>query len=521
MNGVIYARFSSDHQREESIEGQIRVCKEYAQKQGITVLKEYCDRAISGKTDKRPSFQQMIKDSDSRLFQIVIVYSLDRFARNGKQSAIYENMLNLNGVQLHSATENITGSPSSIILKSMLQGMAEYYSVELAQKITRGMTENALKGLWTSGTTPFGYIINKDRHLEPHPINATYLQRIFDMVLRGDKFIDIARYLNEQGVRTASGSQFNKGSFHRMLRNRVYIGEFKWNDVVKENAIPPLVTPETFYKVQKVLEMRSKVISRPSATYHLSSKAFCAHCDAPLQGMSGTSKSKGERHHYYVCVNKRRHKTCSLPNIPKEALEKVILYHLSKILTDQKNVQDIAKYAISAQNAAEENTELLRLKQIKKELQKKIDNCLKAIEDGIMSEALVQRLKESEASLEKIKLEITEQSFSLQASLLSEAQIIFFLNKIAQDIETDAAAAFRALVRQVFVEYKTDSDEYIITARFNYCNTESLHSLEEFRVRIISPMVEIERVNTNFIHFTKFYFECSFVLPRRSQRPAI
>ena len=155
MNGVIYARFSSDHQREESIEGQIRICKEYASKNGITIINEYIDRAISGKTDKRPSFQKMIADSDTKLFQVVIVYALDRFARNGKQSAIYENMLNLNGVQLHSATENITGSPSSIILKSMLQGMAEYYSAELATKITRGMTENALKGKWTSGTIPF------------------------------------------------------------------------------------------------------------------------------------------------------------------------------------------------------------------------------------------------------------------------------------------------------------------------------------------------------------------------------
>ena len=145
MTAVIYARYSSDNQREESIEGQIRECTAYAEKNGITVVKHYIDRALSAKTDNRPDFQQMIKDSEKRLFDIVLVWKLDRFARNRYDSAHYEYQLERNHVKLVSATEPISDSPAGIMVKSMLTGMAEYYSAELSEKVVRGMTENVLK----------------------------------------------------------------------------------------------------------------------------------------------------------------------------------------------------------------------------------------------------------------------------------------------------------------------------------------------------------------------------------------
>ena len=146
MTAVIYARYSSDNQREESIEGQIRECTAYAEKNGITIVKHYIDRALSAKTDNRPEFQQMIKDSEKRLFDIVLVWKLDRFARNRYDSAHYEYQLERNHVKLVSATEPISEGPAGIMVKSMLTGMAEYYSAELSEKVVRGMTENVLKG---------------------------------------------------------------------------------------------------------------------------------------------------------------------------------------------------------------------------------------------------------------------------------------------------------------------------------------------------------------------------------------
>ena len=145
MNAVIYARYSSDNQREESIEGQLRECKDFAEKQGMNVIQSYIDRACSAKTDNRPAFQEMIRDSSKRGFEVVIVWKLDRFSRNRYDSARYKAALRKNGVKVISATEKISEGSEGIILESVLEGFAEYYSADLSEKVTRGMTENALK----------------------------------------------------------------------------------------------------------------------------------------------------------------------------------------------------------------------------------------------------------------------------------------------------------------------------------------------------------------------------------------
>ncbi len=165
MKAVIYARYSSDNQKEESIEGQLRECKEYANRNDIVIVKNYIDRALSAKTDNRPEFQHMIKDSQKGLFDMVLVWKLDRFARNRYDSAYYKSILRKSGVKVVSAKESISDGPEGIILESMLEGYAEYYSAELAQKVTRGMTENALKARYNGGTMPLGYMVGKRQAL--------------------------------------------------------------------------------------------------------------------------------------------------------------------------------------------------------------------------------------------------------------------------------------------------------------------------------------------------------------------
>ena len=134
MNAVIYARYSSDSQREESIEGQIRECTEYAKRNGITILDTYIDRALSVRSADRPEFQRMIKDAEKELFEIVLVWKLDRFSRDRYDSAYYKHILKKHGIKVVSAKENISEGPEGIILESMLEGMAEYYSAELSQQ---------------------------------------------------------------------------------------------------------------------------------------------------------------------------------------------------------------------------------------------------------------------------------------------------------------------------------------------------------------------------------------------------
>ena len=178
MRAVIYARYSSDGQREESIEGQLRECKEYAERHNMTVVLTYVDRATSAKTDNRPEFQKMIADSARKQFDIVLVWKLDRFARNRTDSATYRAVLKRNGVKVVSAKENISEGPEGIILESLLEGIAEYYSAELSVKIQRGQKENALK-CKANGSPPLGYKVNSERYYEIDPLAAPIVLESF------------------------------------------------------------------------------------------------------------------------------------------------------------------------------------------------------------------------------------------------------------------------------------------------------------------------------------------------------
>ena len=220
MKAVIYARYSSDNQREESIEGQIRECTAFAEKHGITVLRHYIDRAYSAKTDNRPEFQHMVKDSSKRLFDMVIVWKLDRFARNRFDSARYKAVLNKNGAKVVSATEAISEGAEGIILESMLEGYAEYYSADLSQKVIRGRTENALKCKYNGGTPTFGYVIDKDMQYQLDPRTAPVVLEIFTRYDQGATMKEIMEEMRQKGVTTVRGKKIDLNFMARLLKNR-------------------------------------------------------------------------------------------------------------------------------------------------------------------------------------------------------------------------------------------------------------------------------------------------------------
>ena len=322
MTAVIYARYSSDNQREESIEGQIRECTAYAEKNGITVVKHYIDRALSAKTDNRPDFQQMIKDSEKRLFDIVLVWKLDRFARNRYDSAHYEYQLERNHVKLVSATEPISDSPAGIMVKSMLTGMAEYYSAELSEKVVRGMTENTLKGVYNGGTVPFGYVIDENRHYKPDPLLAPYVEQAFQKYADGATMTDLRDWLKAHNIKNTLGGEMSYNTIQRMLSNRRYIGELRLRDVVQPNAIPALVSEELFNKVQEKLAKNKKAPARHKAeeSYLLTTKLYCGKCGALMFGESGVSHT-GKMYTYYKCAAAKKKKTCDKKAVRKQWLE--------------------------------------------------------------------------------------------------------------------------------------------------------------------------------------------------------
>lgn len=294
MNAVIYARYSSDRQTEQSIEGQLRECYAFAEANEITVIDDYIDRAISGKTDNRPAFQKMIADSAKKQFQAVIVYRLDRFSRDRYDSAIHKRTLKRNGVKVMSAMEHISDAPEGIILESLMEGLAEYYSAELSQKIKRGMHESALKCKATGGNMALGYKVDENLHFTIDEKTAPAVVQIYKLYNSGSTITEICALLNSQGVKTSRGGSFNKNSLRTILQNEKYIGIYKSGSVVIPDGVPAIVDKELFYSVGMRMKENKKAPARAKAdiNYMLSTKLFCGECSSNMVGESGTGKSE-------------------------------------------------------------------------------------------------------------------------------------------------------------------------------------------------------------------------------------
>ena len=463
MNAVIYARYSSDNQREESIDGQIRECMEYCNRNGMTVIKEYIDRALSAKTDQRPDFQRMIKDSAKGLFDVVVVWKLDRFARNHYDSAHYKAVLKKNGVRVISAKENIADGPEGIILESMLEGMAEYYSAELSVKVIRGHTENALKCKYNGGTPTFGFII--DANYQPDPVRAPIVLDIFKMYDTGSTMKEIVDYLNGLGVTTVRGKVADLNFISGILHNRKYIGEYKYRDIVVPDGIPALVPMDLFERVQSQMQKNKKAPARHKAEddYLLTTKLFCGSCKAMMVGESGRSSSKGRVYHYYRCVNSKKKKICTAKHrsVRKEPLERAVVDSVMRNIMDDAFVEYFTDQALALQG--QESSELPALRRQLVDTEKAIDNLLNAIQAGAFNASVKRRLDEMEETKEKLELSIVKEE--MKKPQFTREQIQFYILQFRK-VDINTLEGRRRLIDS-FVNSVVVYDDYLLVT-FNY-----------------------------------------------------
>lgn len=445
MNAVIYARFSSSAQREASIEQQINVCTSYAQQNGYTILQTYSDRALTGRTDQRPQFLQMIKDAQDGRFCAVIVYALDRFSRDKYDSARYKHDLRQNGVRVVSATEPITDNPSGILIESVFEGLAQYYSAELSQKIRRGNEDNARKCL-ASGSIPYGFRRSSDGHYEVAPEEAEIVREIFNRVASGDTYADICRDLNARGVKTRHGSEWNKSSFRTILSNQRYIGTFISKYHIEEDAIPQIIEKDVFYKVQTVSHGKRGPRRTPNGTYYLTGKLFCGLCGEQMTGVSGTSKS-GKLCYYYACNNHRKH-FCNQRNFPRDQLEDKICSAIWEDVLSDDCIRWMAHQTIFDQDRLQSESDLPLLRAHLKQVCTEKSNIMKAILAGIFTESTkgeLLRLEREEADLTK-KVQEAEHLLETQPT---EDDIISYL-ELFRDGCTDPGLT-RSAILDAFV----------------------------------------------------------------------
>lgn len=429
---VFYLRYSSAGQTEQSIEGQRDICQNYAESNGYEVIHEYIDRATSAShdTQKRKQFLKMIDDAGKRKFDAVIVYKLDRFARNRYDSAKYKQKLKVAGVRLISATEAISEGAEGILMESVLEGMAEYYAKELSEKVNRGIDQSIKKRNFLGGPVPFGFKI-QDKKMVPDPVNAPLLKAVFQLILKGYSFTEISEYLASKGATGKKGEPFKPSSIGRMAHNKKYIGYYIYKDIEIPDQIEPLIDEETFYRVQEKLKMVEK--KRHSKTeYLLAGKLFCGHCGKRMNGEKGRSKN-GQYYHYYVCEGRKRGKSCTKQRVKKEYIEDIVVQKAQAMLNDdtiENLVSMIMNEYLSSQREDDQKEEI---KERIRELEKQIDNGVSAILSGYLNDDLKKRLD----SLSEQKQGLLNRLADLEASEmeLTPEKIRYYLYRIKSGSE--------------------------------------------------------------------------------------
>ena len=463
LKAVIYARYSSSSQREESIEGQVRDCTTFAERNGYTIIGTYADRAISGTTDNRPQFQKMIADSKRKLFDFVIVWKFDRFARDRFDSANYKHKLKENGVKVISAMEVIGDGDESVIMESLLEGMADYYSRDLRKKVIRGLSINASKCIWNGGTLPIGYIVDEEQHLQINKMTAPYVVEAFKQYDEGKTITDIQSYFKEKGVTNTKGRPVSWAAVQHMLSNRRYIGEYSFRETVVPDGIPAIVPLDLFQRVQEKLEKNKKAPARAKAEedYLLTTKIFCGHCGTSMNGESGTGRN-GTIHRYYKChAVKKKLNDCKKKSVKKEWIEDLVVKETMAMLMDDDAIEAIVSMLMRIQD--EDNTDLPMYEKQLKETETAIENAVNAILGGMTSKALQTKLTQLEADKEKLEKRIEEEK--LEKPKIPEDFMRFWLHKFRKlDVTKEAhrKMLIDTFVNAVFVH----DDKLLLTFNF-------------------------------------------------------
>lgn len=336
-------------------------------------------------------------------------WKLDRFARNRYDSAFYRYTLRKNGVKIISVKENISDGPEGIILESMIEGMAEYYSANLSQNVKRGFRENALQGKWNGGSVPLGYKV-VDHRLTIDSETAPIITLAFQLCAEGKTAKEVYKYLKDKQIRRPNGKEIAYNSILHMLANRTYIGEYNHSGIVLEDAIPAIIDKSTFDKVQSTLQKHSIAPSsyKSENEYLLTTHLYCGECGALMTAYSGTSKNR-KTYRYYICNRARKH-LCDKHKVDKESIENLVVSKTIEFLQKDEVIDRLAELLFDLQY--EENTILPALEKQLGEKKKEIDNIVKAIQKGVASDTLLERLNELEAQKKALEEQIIKEKIT-------------------------------------------------------------------------------------------------------------
>lgn len=495
-DAVIYARYSSHNQREVSIEQQIKACMEYADRANLRIVDTYSDKAISGKTDRRPNFQRMMRDSEKGKFQYVIAWKSNRMGRNMLQAMANESRLSELGVRCLYVEEDFDDTAAGRFALRNMMNVNQFYSENMAEDIMRGLMDNAEKCMVNNGTLPLGYKKGEDGRYAIDEVTAPIVREIFERFLMGDSFVDIANDLNARGIKTSRGNRWNKGSFHRMLVNERYIGVYEYSGIRKEGGVPAIITKEVFAAVQEKLRTKKNPQGRhrENGDYLLTGKLYCGHCGSFMVGSSGTSKG-GALHYYYTCQKKRTGGDCDKKHVRRDWIERKVAEIVQTYIMQPDTIQWIADGYEQFVKSQRADSALLAAEEELASVNKSLKNLMTAIEQGIITTTTKERLLELEAERRRLDLVVAAERAS-QVDVDRDL-IEFWLESFRDGDVTDKK--YQAKIIDLFIQaiYLYDDKMKIV---FNYCGKNRSTEISFSEIDPLEGVSESVRLKSPQLH---------------------
>ncbi|HCT65515.1 MAG TPA: recombinase family protein [Lachnospiraceae bacterium] len=489
---VIYARFSSTNQREESIDAQVRACKKYAEEKGLIITRIYADSAKSGTNDNRPEFQRMLLDSETGIFDTVVVQNLDRFSRNRYDSAIYKKLLRVNNCRLMSVTERLDDSPESIMMEAVTEGMNEYYSQNLGREVLKGQKETALQCKHVGGTPPLGYDVDKDT--KKYVINekeAEIVRLIFKMYSEGCGYKEILRHLNAMGYRTKANNPFANGSLNNLLKNEKYKGVFTFNlkkekdfdgvrrprmkddeEVIRiENGMPRIIDDVTFSKVQSLMlrNLKRGGSFKAKELYLLSGLVYCGSCGMSMFGNSRYCGRNKLKYVTYKCSGRAQQRKCNTKEFNKTYLENFVLETLYQNLFSQNSIEKLTqrlnqyKSEVHERNEKEFETATIQLMEVNNEISKTLEI---VCQTGISIDTVKEKLQRLEQKKHQLQHHIDELTVNVNLQI-SENMMCELVEKAKEFIKNKNLPKCKSFINSYIEKVVVYSEKVQVRFKIN------------------------------------------------------
>tara|TARA_R100000406_G_scaffold78328_2_gene59155 strand:- start:1811 stop:3415 length:1605 start_codon:yes stop_codon:yes gene_type:complete len=489
---VIYARYSSEKQADSlSIEAQIDHCASYIKLKDYTLIDTYIDKAQSGTTDKRESFQKMIYDASNNEFDYVVVYSYDRFSRSRYDQVTYKHELKSYNVNVLSITQPIDHSnPDAVLLESIYEGMAESFSRKLSRETVRGSVQSAKLGFYTGGRAPYGYNINKVNYngkikskLVVCSRESETVKMVYKLYLSGEYgYKAIAQYLNKNNYKPRSGDKFSTSTIVKILKNERYTGSMVWgkskdqkkkgyNTEIPYICIPnsheAIISIEDYKKVQSLITKRGAKESIINQYDYLLSNLLICSCGCKLVGHS----AKSGKYHYYVCNGKvkKGYNACTTPMIAKELIENSVINTLNTFIFSQSNIKKVATeiYCQIQDYFSKKDKEIKRIDRKIPELKQKYNKLIDVIAttDHLSIEDIAPRIKEIKKEIEFMEnekriMQKSKKTAKPMSDIDIANQYIVMIKQLINDGLFVSNSQIKKLIKQIKVNYPSYSIEY-------------------------------------------------------------